>query len=281
VKINGKMLDDAKVAGAQKNFEGNRTHGNRDRHLIFGELLSELSLDCCSFVEIGRKHGVTREAIRLIYNRYFRDLFPGDRSGMRRIKVCTLKRQRVVAQDFSIGDVEPWVQSIVVAATNQGLLVCRSKINHPAFAHTASLHSFKKRELLINGKHCRLSLVTSMRRSAGRRRRYSPVRVQLSGPFEFVVVFQKATEDRIFILPVKDIRERYTGQEFIYIFLPVERGSPYNTVAGRVGWFQYENAWHLLRAKHFAVLRPFYAKSVHVENCIARRTHGDLLCLIR
>jgi hypothetical protein len=102
-------------------------------------------------------------------------------------------------------------------------------------------------EILINNKHCKLHLVTTMSQTSPRlKRSYGSCRLRGFTKCEFVIVQQEIAGGRIFVIPTKDLQKRYGERWEITIYLPVDRELA--THRDAMDWWQYENAWDFLKA---------------------------------
>lgn len=250
MEIHGKQIDDAKLAAARKSFERNQESHGRKGKLRFDEILDRLAANC-SLADIARAHGVRRQMMSSIHGHYFQDLFLDRATAHERMWARTLKRAEVAERDLSLGGLAPWVKAIAEMALRHGLSVCRRRRSDFRLAHSASLHSFRKNELLINDKVCLLRHVASIRRCSGGKRHYNVFEVEGLSRGDFLVIYQEAQqigERRVFIVPIDDVKKVHGEAERIYIMLPIERTVVYRTRHPLVDWFHYEDAWHLLQA---------------------------------
>ncbi len=242
MEIHGKKLDDMKVAIARGRFERNQASYGRKGLLTFDQLLERFAMDCNPITDIAKDHGVSQQAMHQLHDCYFRDLFPGKKSGRKRQRVCRLKRLYILERDFSISEVESWVNAIVVTAQENGFSARRCRIQN-----ASSMKSFKKGELFINNRHCELHLMTSAHRmSKHSKMLYSDCQVHGSASSEFIVIRQEIGSGRTFIIPRDDLRKSYGEQGIIHIYIPAEKSRILRCPPILDLW-QYEDAWHLLR----------------------------------
>lgn len=250
MEVRGKKLDDISVACARRRFEKSVTKGDRRRKitLSFDEFLDHFANDCVSFKEVAQiacEGGVSRERIRQLYEKYFRQLFPAKRTGQERQQICSLKRHRVAAKlaihDFS-GN--PSLAKIARYAKEAGCTVER------VVSRNRQHVVITRRLLLINGMCYQVYFARNIVRPSVRSiARYSHV-VILKRSLQQVVgiiVLQEGVgyTDRIFIIPTRDVLDAYGSHErgSLSLFIPTESRPSYQNSQPRLAWGKYEGAW--------------------------------------
>ena len=115
-----RMLHDSVVQTARQRFEANRNQQGPLCRLGFEELFRVFGEDCNSYTALAEQAGVSREAVRYIYNKYFRELVPGRKSGRERQRVCTLERAVHASYDILLGS---RLRPVVEQAQKEGYAV--------------------------------------------------------------------------------------------------------------------------------------------------------------
>lgn len=255
MEVHGKKLDDRGVACARRSFEKG-VGGNRRRKitLSFDEFLDHFANDCMSFKDVAQiacKGGVSRERIRQLYERYFRQLFPAKRTGQERQQICGLKRRRVAEKvakhDFSGNSSLAKVARYAKEAGCTVERVVSRKRGQVAVSH---------RLLSVNGMPYQVYCTRNVSRPSVRCiARYSHVGVlkQSLHRVAGIIVLQEdvGSTDRIFIIPTRDVLDAYGSHErrSLSLFIPTESRPVYQNSQPRLAWGKYEDAWPRAQGK--------------------------------
>lgn len=226
----------------RRRFEQNRAaQSNSKCQLGFEEFLTAFQNDCETFADIGARAGVSREMVRQIYKKYFAELFPHRPDGLRRRKMCTLKRHRDVVQTATLNG---WKNVITDTARAEGLSVRR--------VQTKGGIGPASNRLRINGKLSVSFYTTSIFHPRGSRRGYSRAVLTRSTiiSVRFVVILQElpGCEKKIWIIPSEILLQDWPQDKRRHTFyLPVDDTSRQSDNPHKINWQQYDNAWDLLR----------------------------------
>lgn len=178
--------------------------------------------------EIAKRAGVSRERIRQIYNARFRDQLGG---------LSGVGRNRLNWEEKHFPGLEaswsPATRRVAATARENDMEV----FPVPVIPRTKGRgHSHL---LVINGRSCLVRTARShyVPKVGGRRYYHFGIR-RVKDDFTIFV-----TRVRIFVVPNTMLRDRYSH----HLYLPVDKLPPYNNIQPGVDWWQYENAWELLR----------------------------------
>ena len=234
MEVRGKKLDDLNVARARRNFEKDLTGSDRRRKitLSFDEFLDYFANDCMSFKDVAQiacEGGASRERIRRLYEKYFRQLFPSNRTGQERQQICVLKQHRVAVRmavhDFS-GN--PSLAKIARHAKEAGCTV--ERVVSRKWRQLVVSH----RLLLINEMCYQVYCTRNVSRPSVRcLARYSHVGILKQSLQQVVgiIVLQEGvgSADRIFIIPTRDVLDAYGSHErrSLSLFIPTEKRPVY------------------------------------------------------
>lgn len=204
----------------------------------FEELFNLFSNNCTTFSDIGRELGLTREAIRYIYNKYFRR-FLGGKSGRVRVKVCSrLNRLSLIIKKFN-----------QFPATRVLLEITGGKLEIKPVG-------LSKKFMVINGHKCLVKNTFAWRRMNEFALRFhlpiSLSRNSLMGTDFLIIISGRDKEKIFFIIPTSVIlgvspekAERWS------IFIP-STNVVYNNHPPRIDFWEYAKAWHLLETPKYA-----------------------------
>ena len=255
MEVHGKKLDDHGVACARRSFDKGMG-GNRPRKITlnFDEFLDHFANDCMSFSDVAQiacEGGVSRERIRQLYEKYFRQLFPAKRTGQERQQICLLKRRRIAVKmaihDFS-GNSS--LAKVARYAKEAGCTVER------VVSRTGGQQVVAHRLLSIDGMRYQVYRTRNVRRPSVRCMAvYSHVCVlkQSLHRVTGIIVLQQdvGQADRIFIIPTRDILDAYGSHErrSLSLFIPIEKRPIYKNSRPRLAWEKYEDAWPQAQGK--------------------------------
>lgn len=252
------VLDDVGVTEARVRFERNTPYRHKDR-TTFDEYLELFASDCNNFTIIGkekpRRWRLSREMVRLIYNKYFSDLFPHRSSGRSRNRFCLLKKVAIRARELPTE--ECLVKEVCEVATRQGLDFKREP--KLGIKVTSQELYFRIDSVRINNKLCQLHKVTKVFKSSPRAKRfYAHVHISVNSArtAEFIIVQTKIENYpiRFWIIPAAEFLKIFndkitSGVKYIWLYLPVEKLPVYRNMKPKTDWWKYENAWYLLRGE--------------------------------
>jgi len=232
------------VERARIRFELLKKHGNSKIALNFDELMKLYANDCNTFIQIAGPGEVSRERIRWLYQTIFADITPGRPDGTTRRKVCTRKRDIKRVDD-------------AFKCHSRFTLIAKKamKIGYkikPVFIkekHGRDRTGFSKIKLSINGCLVKIARIKRQRRIG--KRIYFPLFLHIGSTIkatEFVIgVVGEESRPKIYIIPIKILLELSRGRSSFHIFIPTEKLPPYHNIRPRVDWWQYLDAWHLLK----------------------------------
>ena len=197
-------------------------------------LYTLLARDCNTFVEIGRMFGVTNERIRQIYKQRLAPHLP-KKNGRERQRACTLARIHFLRKGESFPK-----HVLVVWGKAKKLGFPVSHVNH--------IYCTISKELLINGKLCKIYRTHPSSQSQPNGPLYAHTTIAPAGSYAFLIV----------VINIKGMRETYfiiPGEQFDNISrFKNKRGYTRRSLNLPIGpkhqadnpWREYENAWHLL-----------------------------------
>ena len=238
-------LTNSHVVAVKERYEA---RAGRKIGLPFDLLFERLKSDDCRLSDIAKDAGVSRQAIHFIYNRYFRDLF-GDRTGRERQKVSAEKKNternsnkykrrqifNIIREKFLFAKVSTIGDELKMEITlNVGL---------------DGLWGF----ICLNSFRCLFHTSNKVFWSNAHAKYYSySIQLHRLEQTEFVIFHgqDKEYSERIFIVPTHILKNRFTeGDSRKFFYLPVEKVVPYNNMFPKIDFWQYENAWYLLKLK--------------------------------
>jgi hypothetical protein len=227
VEKDGSLFEISVSSAHRQGFEARHGLGSLVR------LYRLLAQDCRSFVEVGREFGLTRERIRQIYKTRLAQYLPR-KSGHERTRACTLARVHV----------KPWPKQTLMAwrlARQAGL-----HVSHMNYVRSNGVVDTFRRILLVNGKRCKIHFLTNEikcgYRCYARIRAFSPSLKK--DEFQIFIVQVKGFDRRVFVAPSKTILAAGYSDD---LYLSLERKPVYKNHRPRIDWWQYENAWNLLK----------------------------------
>jgi hypothetical protein len=253
------MLAHPAVQAAKARWDaGEKKRRHLVRHNLTFERLFELfKANHHSMNAIGEEIAIghiSRERVRQIYDKYFRELFEGQ-SGHERFSACMLKRRLARFKDSENKLFEsPIIKAIVESARRAG---CKVKaVPNADLEHGKSCGSVRPTTLMINGYKCSVHFSLVARRPRERKRFYGQVALSYSVLRE-VDVFIAHTAiagfpQRTFVIPSSFLLKLYftpLNIKWKVLYLPLEQLPVYNNRRPRFDIWQYEDAWHLLQLK--------------------------------
>lgn len=206
-------------------------------------LYALLARDCRSFVEIGEVFGVTDERIRQIYKQRLAPYLP-KKNGNERRRACTLSRIHFSkkGKSFPKHVLEIWRKT-----KKLGFSV--SHVNHALHSKTLPVITISK-ELLINGKLCKIYRTRTYSQSQPNGPLYAHTTIAPADSYAFLIVVAHnilIAPKTYFIIPKEGFNTITThknkrGYMVRSLNLPIIASRH----RGDNPWAKYENAWHLL-----------------------------------
>jgi len=240
MRVGNFNLDDNAVMVAKMKFEKHRGGAYKKINASFEEFLNLFSSDCNSFANIGKTFDVSREAIRLIYQKYFTHLFPNRSNGRFRQRICTLKRRKLKAKTLPTDGL---LREIANLALKNNFTVERilRKIDGGGY-------KFATKWVKINRKKCKIAHIKHIfKLSTNVNRSYSRVQPTISvlKGFDFLIVAQDVAgyPKRYFIIPTLEILRGYENKNSRYLYIPIEKTQGKKP---KIDFWKYEDAWSLL-----------------------------------
>lgn len=247
VQVGPFKLNTAEVAEVRACFETNAPYRHKDK-TTFDEYLEMFANDCTSFTNIGEDRPeqlrISREMVRLVYRKYFVNLFPRRSGGRVRQKFCTLKRIKIRSRELPTGGV---IKEVAEAAAKNGLTFEKEQVKGQ------SLATFKQGVLRLNHKRCLVKSAAKKRQTSGGKRFYTHLHFHWHKNFlksaDFAVFVQKVPgfPERFFIIPTADLLKMWGDKKTGDFYIPLERLPVYHNIRPQTDFWQYENAWHLLK----------------------------------
>jgi hypothetical protein len=230
----------------------NETRGARPKHNLATEDFFELFNSGIPQVRIAELTGLSRERIRQIYNRDFRDLFGGE-SGRKRFSAYVLNKRHVQAKERQrkiFAELHPIMARARAAGCTVNFIWRKEDHN--------SIREIEPRLLAINGHQCLIypSVSRAAFQGKGRKRRYVSVDVSYDSLLAVQAVVIRTAVKRqpeyIFVIPSKVVLKAYFCgfRETARLYLPTVKIPPYNNQFPRIEHWIHERAWHLLPPKH-------------------------------
>jgi hypothetical protein len=247
-------LNHPRVQAAKAKWDAaTKIAGSRRKHsLTFEDLFEYFKADCVRHARIAELAGVTREAIRQIYNKYFRELF--DKSGKERVHACTLETRfvQIKRSENELFQQNPLFKVIVDKARAAGCVVEAL----PVCFRSGLAGKVSSENLLINGHLCSLHCLTGRAGNKRLIRCYTHTNISYSTMMEAkALILHTAVngfQERTFVVPTANLRRVHRSAmkgASTHIVLPTERLPVYNNQHPKVDYWQYEDAWHLLPPK--------------------------------
>jgi hypothetical protein len=229
------------------------TYAPRKHKLTFEDLFEYFKVDCVRQNAVAVEAGLTRERIRQIYNKYFRELFDG-KSGRERMHACTLEKNivKIKQAESTLFETDVVIKAIVEKAREAG---CKIEAV-PQLTNKGFVKEARNSILVVNGHLCsvhnptarikhpdlkRVSTRTSLSRSVLSKVEASIFHTTVDGYPEHTFVVPTA------ILLTSGFSS--TTKEIKTFILPMEKSPVPRGCAPRIDYWQYENAWHLLPPK--------------------------------
>jgi|GEM_PF-4626655 len=226
-------LDDHVVQAAKARFERNAYR--RKGSLSFEQLFELFGNDCSSMEDIAGLDGTTKQAVNFLYHRYFRGL-TSRKDGHHRRKICIIKKRIAAKKSEPVDGV---VRKIWLIAKKEGF-----KVGKALGKDRKSW--FLTQTISIENKNCR---VHHLQRASSKGHARLNANSPLLKRHEFLIVIRTIPgfPETIFIIPTKVILEVLGERSNRKIDLPCKKDN--HLPKPRVDFWQYEQAWHLLRAK--------------------------------
>ena len=223
-------------------LEESRTKYNREvRYLSadFDTLLSEFNNDCATFTDIAEKYGVTREAVRLIYKKYFASIIPRRPNGRVRERVCIIKKRSASRSSGFLSDKRFSDLRKVCQKEHLPLDPIRTRRSETSY--------YSRNMVLIAGRRCNYRHGTKKPKAYKGKAFYFAWTISRGAikNCEFIILKIK---ESWFIVPTKVVLELIPNGKKLYI--PADGYSDYGRAKERIrhDFWQYKDAWHLLKA---------------------------------
>jgi len=242
----------AQVYGARR---PNETRGARPRHSLTTEDFFQLFNSGIPHIRIAELTGLSRERIRQIFNRDFRDLFGGE-SGRKRFSTYTQKKRAAQAYQNAkererkiFYELKPIIERARDAGCTVDFIFRKKNRN--------TKREIEPRLLAINGHRCLIypsvSRATAPAQSCKRRYLWITASYHSLSHVRAVVIRTKARKHavHIFVIPSKILLKAYFTpfKQRTTLHFCVEKLPPYQNQFPRVDYWKYENAWQLLGSK--------------------------------
>jgi len=229
------------VRAARRLFvENRRKHVSKLTAKNFWQILQMLKCGC-SMNSIGKSVGVTREAVRGVYEDYFRELFEGKPSGLELMRARDQARTDLSLREKLL--LRPALAIVLRAARWHGLESEVAIDADPA-----------QKVLTIKGRRCGVHAAWKCWRVGRIEKdlRYSHFTInrQLVKECDFVILLQILESKRQFyIIPCSHLLKHYPGQGNIVLYAPVgvRRSKLGQKRTVRFECLKYRGAWNLLK----------------------------------
>jgi|GEM_PF-6546447 len=243
------------VQAAKAKWEAGQKYRHSVRHnLTFEDFFEYFKADCVRHTRVAELTGLSRERIRQIYNRYFREIFD-NKSGRQRGKACTLENRlvKVNRTENELFETDTIIKTVVEKARAAG---CEVR-SIPYIKDDMLTGAIDVNALLVNGHRCAVHSLSYGFRRKGLKRVYTCIRMPFAElvATEAVILFTSVAEfdEHLFVMPSSTLREVVFGNDPTAmaktIYLPTEKLPIYNNQRPRIDWWEYEEAWHLLPPK--------------------------------
>jgi transcriptional regulator with XRE-family HTH domain len=226
---------------ARERFNWHRS-GNRIKGSLSFDELKELLIDKeMSMLEVAKLAGVSRQAISLMWNKYFAP-FLTDGWG-RQKEIYKRKRIKKVEEHFlSIEKLSRLTEIITDLGMDVEPIISRK--------NGFRCHSSRVR---INGKLCGIYHLDKPAWINNEHSQRSYYRTNLSRAYistlDFLIIFVGDDLKSAFVIPPTVLLGKMSlnGHHLIAFYIPSENLPAYNNQSSRIDWFSYENNWDQLR----------------------------------
>jgi hypothetical protein len=216
----------------------------------FLELFKDVSND---HAWVAKCLGVTKECIRQIYNKFFREIFGGK---SRQEIVNLTKAPRQIPRFIMVHKKEKRLlrkhnlKHIVTRARDFG---CEVDLI-PKITEGRQKNQIHTKELLVNGHLCLVRHLGGLRYTANSKRLYGYTTINrhmLRGvAFVIFEVFNASGRRLVFVVPTKVLLgvyfSRSAPRDVASVYLPTRKDPIYNNRVPLLPWWEYKNAWHLI-----------------------------------
>ncbi len=246
-------LDHPAVQAAKDQWERRlaKRPAPRKHSFTFETFFERFSDTTLPLSHLQKETGLTRARLYQIYDRYFRTLFGGVSARKRFQKILSRKRAaELETAEQTLLKKHPRWRHVVKQAQLASCVVEAVPMGN----HGKETGRVLATSLRINGHLCSAHIARTARRLADTKRSY--VRVQLSTLVvqrKYAVVIHTRVKDQkphTFVIPTADILAAYPalreGKD-VMLNIPVERSSASHKNMSKLAYWNYENAWHLLR----------------------------------
>lgn len=216
-------------------YEGHPEHRRRIR-MPYDDLLSLFTDESRNWCDIARTLGVTPQAVRQLYQRFFQPVI--GKSGLELRRQRARQAREEVVRELPTDTV---LRVVALAAEKAGLTV----------RQVASGDWLRQRALQIQEHLCRVHHCVSM---VGPPKDPHAIHVKTDflrpsgAPYAAYVVYAAVPgrRRRFFVVPRYVVNRMPQHGDYVHAWIPLERRPVYHNIRPRVDWLRYENAWHLL-----------------------------------
>jgi hypothetical protein len=236
------------VVVAKARFEANRRKFNyaTKADLEFDYLFEKFQEKTISRVSF--ETGLSKQAIYQIYKKYFRDLFGV--SGWTNFRIVR-RKERATRVAYRKGEQleRENIKEIVKSAQEAGLFISAVVLENQTGARVST------KLLLINNMVCYIHTMSACWKIFPEAKKvYARAgiscRTLRSASFQVYLVNARGFPQRIFVVPSDLLLKEYASTlkgKYPTVYLPVYNEQAYHGQQPRIDWWQYENAWHLLK----------------------------------
>lgn len=237
------------VKAARAKWDAAQSRGQASKHnLTFEQLFDYFKVDEVRHLHIARQAGLSRERVRQIYNKYFRDIFEGSR-GRERREAYAHKSRKDRAK-----------QSIKCLLSNDKALAAITKSVHRAggvveFVGRDNQQSVYTNRVCANGHLCSVYKLYNSWSTPKAKREYARVTLAPSTiqTTEAVIFYSGVNgyTPLIFVVPTSTLLNAFPDLEYKRkgMVIPLKKLPSYNNQKTRIDWWQHEEAWHHLPQK--------------------------------
>lgn len=202
---------------------------------------------------LAKKLGVTKECIRQIYNKFFRDIFGGkSRQEIVDLTKIPIQARRLVKVQKK--------KKELLEKSNLNNVVNRAKASGcdidllPKTTKGWQKNQIHTKRLLINGHLCLVRHLNASQHSPESKRSYGRTTLnrQVLEEVSFIIFEVEITSGRklVFVVPNTTLLEIYfdnqARKENVSIYLPSKHHPIYHNITPRLSWWSHEEAWHLI-----------------------------------
>lgn len=191
-----------------------------------------------SVCDIAHTLGISHQRVHQIYNKYVRNQY------CKGLTITELQGPTVRVRQKRVTPIDPSLKVVAMYARRAGVKVEGVwQLNN----------TYSKKYLLLNGVKCLVSVTRRLTKTSSMTKRlYYTRSVSLKllreTPFLVVLGAAKGYEPNCYVIPCDQVLEAYSAKgPYLQVYLPTKREPLYNNMKPRLDWWQYHNAWHLLK----------------------------------